>query len=223
MSNDKAPVLVLVILDESGSMGNKRSDVIGGFNQFLIDQKKDSTPCRLMLTKFNTVCTSVEFGNGSGKSKISNIQDIPELTEKTYLPGGNTALYDAVAETIRNAEREKKDDERVLCVVVTDGEENSSRETTLEQIKELIQQRAETQGWTFLYIGENPEKWAAGIGVPIGTTSGYSHEIPRDNFQLMSYATSNYRNNPSADSSWVMTQSKTMQAEEKKKTSTGSE
>ena len=55
--------LIIVILDESGSMGSKKSDVIGGFNSFIDDQKKiKNDTARLYMVKFNTVVNVVHRG-----------------------------------------------------------------------------------------------------------------------------------------------------------------
>jgi len=56
--------LIIVIMDESGSMGPKKNDVIGGFNSFIDDQKniKNDT-ARLYLVKFNTTVNFVHSGN----------------------------------------------------------------------------------------------------------------------------------------------------------------
>jgi hypothetical protein len=47
---------------------------------------------------------------------------------------------------------------------MTDGEENSSRETTKLQVVEIIKAHEAKGNWTFAYIGENPERWAPEIG-----------------------------------------------------------
>jgi len=55
--------LIIIILDESGSMGTKKNDVIGGFNSFIDDQKKiKNDTARLYLVKFNTIVTTVHRG-----------------------------------------------------------------------------------------------------------------------------------------------------------------
>src|SRR5688572_9962720 len=118
-----APVLISVILDKSGSMETKSSDVIGGFNRFLTDQKKGPGMARMIVTQFHTEVTP--------PTPAVPIHEMLPLTHANYTPGGGTALLDAVAQTVGHADREARPDDRVLCLVITDGEENSSRETTL--------------------------------------------------------------------------------------------
>jgi len=55
--------LIIVIMDESGSMESKKMDVIGGFNSFIDDQKKiQNDKARLYLIKFNTQVTTIHKG-----------------------------------------------------------------------------------------------------------------------------------------------------------------
>src|ERR1051325_6459587 len=109
--------LINVILDESGSMDAKRADIVGGFNRFLEEQRNGADECRISLVKFNTVHTIV-YG-------AVPIADAKLLTDATYVPGGMTALLDAVAQSVRLADAAKQADERVICLIITDGEENS--------------------------------------------------------------------------------------------------
>ena len=60
---DKTKTLIIVILDESGSMDEKKRDVLSGFNQFIADQKKiENDQARLYLVKFNTEVSVVFKG-----------------------------------------------------------------------------------------------------------------------------------------------------------------
>ena len=180
------PTLIVVILDESGSMQIKKSDVIGGFTNFLSEQQAQPGECRLTLVKFNTEHTVVY--------SALPIQDAKPLTEKTYVPGGNTALLDAVAESVRLADKDKRPDERVLCLIITDGEENSSRETTKEQVQTIIKERESRGDWTFTYLGISPEKWAErGLTTAEMNNLAYDATQPRVSFHAVAAATTQYR------------------------------
>ena len=118
---------------------------------------------------------------------------MPELSDQNYLPGGMTALYDAIAEGVRIADKDKSVDERVICVIMTDGEENSSRETTKEQVKDIISGHEAKGDWTFLYIGENPDRWVKDTGMSAAHGIQYQHNAPRANYQMANIAVSNLR------------------------------
>src|SRR5574344_2560962 len=76
-----------------------------------------------------------------------DIRAVSTITEKEYCVGGSTALLDAIGMTIHkigNAQRHTADDyraEKVMFVIITDGEENSSREYSSERIKQMIERQ----------------------------------------------------------------------------------
>ncbi len=94
------------------------------------------------------------------------IKDVPPLTGEVYRPNGNTALLDAVGQTIRLVEGEiaaKPADQRpnkVIAVIMTDGEENASREYGLTQIKQMIEERQASRWWEFIFLGANVDAFA---------------------------------------------------------------
>jgi Mg-chelatase subunit ChlD len=176
-TEQKTRTLLVAILDESGSMGTKRADVIGGFNTFLTEQKKlEADDLSMVLAKFNTVVTTVH--------RAVPIGDVQPLTPETYTPGGNTALYDAIAQAVRLADAETFD--RAVCLIMTDGEENSSRETTKLQVVEIIKAHEAKGNWTFIYLGQDPEKWARETGTSVRNTAQYDHANPVASFHAAS-------------------------------------
>ncbi|RWR98507.1 hypothetical protein B4U79_17160 [Dinothrombium tinctorium] len=173
--------LIAIIIDESGSMSTKKADTIGGYNNFLEEQRKlKDDEARFYLIKFNTVVTIVHNN--------LPLNDVPLMDENTYTPSGGTALYDAIAEGVKLMDKNKKDDERAICVIITDGEENSSRETTKEQIKDLITTYEAKNDWTFVYIGENPDRWARETNMSARNAIAYCHKKGRKNLELASEA-----------------------------------
>ena len=75
--------------------------------------------------------------------------------------GGGTALLDAIGctmEKICAVQKQTVEDyraEKVLFVIITDGEENSSRKYSVAQIKERIEHQKEKHGWEFVFFGAN--------------------------------------------------------------------
>ena len=81
----------------------------------------------------------------------------------------------------------------VLCVVMTDGEENSSKETTGEQIKQIIAAREAQGDWTFVYIGASPDAWAHDMGLSAQNVAAYDANAPAASFRRLSESTTRYR------------------------------
>ena len=125
---------LVFILDKSGSMAGLEKDTIGGFNSMLEKQRKMDGAC---------VITTVLFDNRYEllHDRI-DIRAVQPITEKEYRVGGTTALLDAIGMTIHKistAQKNTAEDfraEKVMFVIITDGEENSSRRYTCAQRSE---------------------------------------------------------------------------------------
>lgn len=149
----------VLIVDKSGSMWKVKDDVIGGFNSYLdgLTDENILVSCLLFDTNFK-----IFFRDKTPKKAR-------RLSLKSYVPSGNTALYDAVGKTLDELVFPKED--KVLCVIQTDGEENSSKEFNASQIKELVHQR-QHNGWDFIYLGASQDAWkgSSAIGIPRAQT-----------------------------------------------------
>ena len=127
---------ISLVLDRSGSMDSVKADTIGSFNTFLKEQKENPKECTFTLVQFDNEYEIIHDFVSLKKSK--------NLTEKTFVPRGMTALYDAIGRTINSVGQKLADmseedrPERVIFVVLTDGEENSSKEFHRDQINEII-------------------------------------------------------------------------------------
>jgi len=87
-------------------------------------------------------------------------------------------------------------------IVMTDGEENSSRRFTKEQITGEIQQREAAGNWTFVYLGADQDAWAAaqGLGFAAGNVAAYASTDTRDVFQKLARGTARYSASPAVQS-----------------------
>jgi uncharacterized protein YegL len=182
---------LVVIIDESGSMMNVTDKTIRGFNEFLETHQELPGEALLTLVKFNTKYEIVHNG--------VNVKDVSKLDNKTYNPMGMTALLDAVGKAIdevgkRYDEMKKKDKPgKVIFLIMTDGEENSSKEYKLEQIKEKIQNRRGKNKWEFVFMGANQDAWAAGGGMGISSNVNYTVDDTVRAFTGATYYTMNSR------------------------------
>jgi uncharacterized protein YegL len=165
---------IAIVLDRSGSMHSTKNDTIGGFNAFLTEQKKQEGEAVLTLATFANDYTIVY--------DCMPIADVPELTDAVYIPSGGTALLDAIARTINATETKiasMKQEERpsnVLLVIITDGEENASREFNHEKVMGMIKRQQEEQSWSVVYIGANQDAIQVGtsMGIARGNTMNYA-------------------------------------------------
>lgn len=158
---------IAFILDRSGSMQSIRTDAIGGFNTFIADQKQLPDQAAFSLVLFDD----------RYEVPIDRVplQDVPDLTEASFVPRGSTALLDAIGKTIAAISARTEEVDKVIIAILTDGQENTSIEFTGNQIKQIIEQQ-QAKGWTIIYLGANQDAFAVGasLGVAAGSTVQYS-------------------------------------------------
>jgi uncharacterized protein YegL len=159
-----------MILDRSGSMGGRETDVIGGVNTFLTEQKKLKQPATIAFVRFDT----------EGIERFREMKALGEvdwLTHDEYIPRGGTPLLDAIGQTLAQLDMDwaRENPERAIVVIVTDGQENASREYTKERVRQMIQARQDSGKWAFIYLGADVDAFdeARSLGVPIQNAAGF--------------------------------------------------
>lgn len=167
----KQKVWITLLLDMTGSMQPYVADTIGGVNTYVEKMQADDSAHYFM--------TLILFNSHRHAEIVYDrmpVAQVPELTEAVYQPDGMTPLLDAAAGAIENIDRFIQDDkdrtfgirkQRVLLVILTDGEENYSRTTTRKELAQKIEAR-EKKGWGTIFLGANIDSFAeAGqMGVP---------------------------------------------------------
>lgn len=159
----------LIILDESGSMGDIRQEALTGVNETIqaIRAAQQESPDDHQMLCFVTFDRETT-GRPDVRVIVDNerIENVEDLKPSQYRPYGMTPLYDAMGKAITALQKIVKDGDHVLVTVVTDGYENCSGEYSAEQIRELVNGLT-ASGWVFTYIGANQdsEKTAGGLGI----------------------------------------------------------
>lgn len=152
---------IAVVMDESSSMSSAREATINGLNEFLEQQKKLDGECKVTLQKFSSNVPLAVFMD-------KDIHQVKRITREDYVPSGMTALYDAIGYTIESLGKrlammdEADRPSQVIVVVQTDGEENSSRNYKLEQIRAMIEHQQKVYNWDFVFLGVGLEAFSAG-------------------------------------------------------------
>lgn len=189
LKGDYMKTMICMILDRSGSMAGRQGDVIGGVNQFLEEQKKNTDPASIALVRFDT-------GYIERFRPMAALHSCQPLTAPDFMPRGGTPLLDAIGFTIDALDHDwlVEQPERCIVVIVTDGEENASQTYTRARIKQMITSRQNSGKWSFVYLGADVDsfheagtmgvwasntanyvKSAAGMGAAYGTMSAHVH------------------------------------------------
>lgn len=163
---------ITVVLDRSGSMQALKTELENGFNVWINKQAETPIETRVTLIQFDSEATDVVYEN-----KL-----ITEVKDLKIQPRGGTPLFDAVGRAINltgdrlNRIQEDNRPGKILFVIITDGEENSSREFTSEVVKSMVEHQTNNYSWEFVFLGVNINAFASGasIGVRARNTKSYS-------------------------------------------------
>ena len=166
-------VKVFIILDKSGSMESCRNETITGFNEQLETIRENAK-----LVKSTTVSLIIFNQDVDFYCFDAPINKVKKLTTKTYNPSGYTAMYDAVGACLDRAIKEipDREDNAYLVIIISDGEENSSRNYTAKNVADKVQELQDSGKWTFTYLGANQDltKIQQELKIPLGNMAMYA-------------------------------------------------
>ena len=172
----RTDVLVQMVLDASGSMITSAAATIEGVNGLIEAQRAEEGTCLLSLAQFSSYISVIRVAE--------DVREVPLLDRSSYRPGGGTALFDAVGAMILGTDEWLANHPdftgKVLIVIFTDGEENSSYDFSgapgLQRINDMIADRTE-KGWDFQFMGAGDGWRSAEYFTSIPTTNrlGYGN------------------------------------------------
>jgi hypothetical protein len=185
---------ISLVLDRSGSMQTMRDDAIGGFNAFLADQQAFPGEATFTFAQFNDSYELIY--------PFANLQEVEPLTRETFVPSGTTALLDAIGKCMNETGKhlaampESARPEKVIFTILTDGQENSSREFSLGQIKGMITHQQEVYNWVFIFLAANQDAFSSATRLGVNLKTGAAHDVTHydvPTFLRYSNEVSNYR------------------------------
>lgn len=173
---NKHQVHNLIILDESGSMSSIKSLIVSGFNELVqtIHGVKSQFPEQEHTVSFVTF-------NGFGNKLLHFMEPIEKLHQidsDKYQPDATTPLYDAMGFSFNKLRQalDKQTDYNVLVTILTDGEENASKEYAGSDIRKLVDELSAVN-WTFTYIGTGHDVSTAAANLSIHNTFSFDKDV----------------------------------------------
>lgn len=154
---------ILIVLDASGSMSSIQDDIKGSFNEFLKKQREEPGKTVFDLYQFSDEAKRIV--------KSADLAKFHDDLMAKYDCSGCTALNDAVCTAIDTIGREfagmpeAERPEHVLCVIITDGMENASREFTAKDVKDRIKHQQNVYKWDFQFLAANQDAFATGESI----------------------------------------------------------
>jgi hypothetical protein len=186
-----------LVVDRSGSMADIADDAQGGINTLIKEQFEEDGKLTVTLSDFD-----------------DHFSDVVRMSGKPFeyklSPRGSTALLDAVGKEIArtgaelDALPEALRPEKVLFVVVTDGQENSSKEFSLDAVKASIKHRRDKDNWTFQFIGADENAWQGREMGMNSSTFNRSDKGQRGAYKSMNDSLKSYRKEAKPGIGFVM-------------------
>ena len=190
---------ITVILDRTGSMESIRDDIIGGFNAFLEEQQKLPGKATMTLVQFDSQDPYEVL------CRFAPVSEAPKLDRKVYVPRASTPLLDAIGRGINDLEAsigsmdKKARPLKVVLAIVTDGQENASREFNKAQIVKMIEEKTKKNDWQFVFLSSdlNAIRDAEAYGIDMQMSLAYVKDSQgtRNAFSVLSKNSADYRSN----------------------------
>lgn len=160
---------IVVVADRSGSMQSIKDDMNGGIREFLREQASQPGELTVSVVAFDTKIEEPFV--------FMPAQDVID-GDDIIQPRGGTALHDAIGRSITSTGEvlakmdEDNRPEHVIVLIITDGQENASREWTGDGVKKAVTEQTEKYGWEFVFLGANLDavEVGGGYGIPKGST-----------------------------------------------------
>lgn len=178
---------ITLVVDRSGSMMATRADAEGGLRAFVAEQKAQPGQCTFTL---------FDFDEGAEMRYHGPIDKFPDYT---LVPRGWTALYDAMGVAITHTGTflsllpEAQRPEHVVFVTITDGDENSSRDWSHEQLRKLVDDQTARYKWQFVFLGSNIDAAKVGHGIGVRNTTQYDAGSTQSVYASTAQSVSNLR------------------------------
>lgn len=166
MAKEKSGKLnAYVLLDRTGSMAIRWEEALSAVNTYVKEVGKKTPTTKFTVAcfdHFEKLCFDVLRDGVS-------IEKWKPITDEDAVPRGGTPLYDALARAVGLAEKAGK--KRTSIVVMTDGMENSSKETSQAAAKSMLD-RCQKRGWDIVFLGADFDAFAQAsmVGVSMGST-----------------------------------------------------
>lgn len=164
---DASYVHLILIVDRSGSMQSIQKDAQGGLRSAVAKWAETSGGDKrtLSLYQFDTQ-----------HDTVLHYAPLEKAQDYVLEPRGGTALLDATGFAIKGegehlaSLKEAERPGQVVVIIVTDGQENSSKEYKRPEVKKLIEHQQDKYGWKFTYVAADlnaaEEARSMGIAAP---------------------------------------------------------
>ncbi|MDP3460769.1 MAG: vWA domain-containing protein [Hyphomonas sp.] len=150
-----------ILLDRTGSMGSIWAEALGSVNAYVEALTKPSEDDKVTLAVFDHHA-GLQF---DVLRRAVTAASWKKVTDAEASPRGMTPLFDSIARIVALAEEDQP--ARAVIVVMTDGQENASKEVTKDGARAALD-RARAKGWEVIFLGAEFGKFSDAEAVGVG-------------------------------------------------------
>ena len=210
-----------ILLDRTGSMEPIWAEALSSVNAYADGLASlDGGP------RVNADITLAAFDAQDGLQFDVLRQDVDasewrDVTNKEISPRGMTPLYDAIGRMVSLAEKDKP--EKAVIVIMTDGEENSSKEMTKASAKAALD-RVRAKGWEVVFLGTEFSNFddATGVGQTASRNMAVSKDQLSDSMNRLAQKSRDYATGAAPSVEWNAEDRAAAKEEEVKQRNNGS-
>ena len=177
---------VFVALDRSGSMqGEPWMNAIESLNEYIKNLQKEKIEGDVTIIAFD--CLNTVDDRHVRLVPLAEEQSIAyfePLKTDCLSPAGMTPLFDAAANVMDRAI--EKNSKRTVVVILTDGQENASKEYTQAKIKEKVKV-LEGKKWEVVFLGANFDVTSYTMGSGLASTKMRNFDLQNVNARTAMY------------------------------------
>ena len=167
---------VAFCIDESGSVSRIIKPLVEAYNQTVTDIRG-----AVLDEGQEASMTAMAFGDRTLKHRVlyvgQQVQTVKPLSSDDFNPTGMTPLFDSVYRAIKKLEEldDGKPDTSFVISVITDGQENASRDPGVPTTLRLIEEKTGTDRWTFTFLVPNgsEDRFCRAYNIPRGNVQGW--------------------------------------------------
>jgi hypothetical protein len=159
---------VMVLLDRSGSMSSVKGPMEKAFNDFVKEQKE---------LEIDGMWVTLHQFDSEGYEEVYNRRDLAQVGPLDLRPRSGTPLIDSLCRFVTDARKIVDDPndptERLLVVVVSDGQDTGGNTHTWVQAKELVD-GIQTENCEMVWFGTDASILQAHAHIPAMAQAGAS-------------------------------------------------
>lgn len=141
----KQKINVILIIDQSGSMVYTEVETKQAVTKYIEDQAAiTDAKINLEIVTFDSTVKTLY--------SLDKIKNYSNTFAQDYKPYGFTALYDAIGSTLT---KHKDSGLKTIVTILTDGQENSSKEFSKSKVAELIKDVQDNLNWEVIFLAAN--------------------------------------------------------------------